>query len=543
MRRLIAIFLAILLILPIAYSQFTPPAGGYAVLSISNVDLIDYETHVKDKAWLITLVQNQMSDIAYGQFSADQIVDDKGNKAERAFALEITNDEQTCVYRIRADQIIYHAEWRRFDLTTLEKLRQDYTRAKQECDAWVDEIKGAYGYKTSVAGKVYCLRLVPEGWHGTLSTPTLNFKSTLKLYIEGLQPISATISSTEQTEVTFPNNLAYARWVGSLSTGEYCPTRDIPDAFFGAGQYWYLIDANEYKSYKSKLDTILNCWASVNTDTTAQTCVDELNNRLLIMAKPVTFESPTYKNKATVSGKLTNGVVSLPLKKMIQFPVFNLFIKASTLGIIQPYGVPKIVDASSEPFNPNTGYGYISVTVRNDGSAPGSFATYANCPSPVSALRTEYFKPLNPGESATTTITIVAQPSGKSYSVTCEVVVYDRKKPTNKDSTTVIVTVNPLIVCNEGDTRCNGNVVEKCVNNAWTPQYTCEYTCGYTNGKADCIAKPPVYKCKWYDIPCKLSSWIRERVSSIILTLVLTILILGLLLAFLLRLIPILPKR
>jgi len=459
----------------------TPLVNAFAYLSIGQVDLVDYATEVRSKAWYLTVSQNQMSDYAVGTISSEEIKDpETGAHAQKDLKIEMNVDEQTCRYSIQKVSLMYRAEWKRFDLSWWECAILDYSRAEQECAEWI----GSYhGYRQSTECKVWCFRMIPEAWHGELSTPSLSFKSTIKLTVDG-ETKTGVINRLEQTEVSF-DDLAYARWVGSLSSGDECPKAKEEGVVAAYIDYsWRTTGLEEYNRYLSAYTNFYSCVSGVNTDDEAMYCVNNLNNKLdaALMYKELRSKGGSV---AYTSGTVDSGMVTIKLAKLIQYPVINMWIKADWLGIVMPYGMPDIVKAYSPPFESGK-TGYIHVEVKNVGSAPGSFGVYADCPSPLSKTETEYTPTLQPGETATVVLDIYGT-SPVEVKRTCKVVAYDRAKPENRDETNVEVTLYPIGVCPEGERRCKDNTIEECINGAWQPIQVCDYKCDYIDGEPVCI--------------------------------------------------------
>mgnify|MGYP000014566261 CR=1 FL=1 len=466
-------------------SFFRQLTSGYAVLSIHPVDLVNYETHLRSKAWWLTVVQSDFSDEVVGQISADDIKDSEGNQATKDLSIRMTVDNMRCEYPIKADERIYRAEWKRFDLSPLECAVLNYDNKDNECKAWISSVDGAYGYYTNTRCKVYCVRLVPEAWHGKVGDPTLQFQSTIHV-TAGDETKSGTINSLDQTELKI-GDYVYARWIGFIDTKESCPVRDVPDALFENNK-WNLIDPTSYDYYKTKLAGMLSCWSSVESDTTAEVCVNNVN-KALMQITPANLKTPSG-HYAVPSGGITNGKVVLELEKLIKLPVINMYVRADWLGVSMPSGVPDIISLSSSEYNPYTGYGLITAEIKNVGNARGSFGVYAVCPQPFSTGGTEYIT-LEPGETGTVKIKVYATSINTKQEATCKVYAYDKANPDVKDYGYVKVVADPLLVCEEGATRCNGKVIEACENNGWKPIQTCDYMCDYVNGKATCVSPPP----------------------------------------------------
>ena len=481
---------------------------GYATLSLSPVELVDYETHIRDKAWLLTVSQNKMSDIIYGSISSDSIKDPTtGEKATKDLTVKITADNQTCNYPLRAERNIYRYDYKIIELGYWDCLWLDYSNAAQEC-ANLGGFLQPHGTKC----KLFCALREQEAYSGILLTPSVSFKSTITLTSNG-EETSAEINTLSQTEVNFPEDIAYARWVGSLSTGEYCPTLGIPSAVFKNNK-WILVNENDLNTYLAKSDNFKTDWEAITSESIAESYINDINYALDMACISEVFKSP-LGNLGIPEGSKNDGKVVMNLEKEVAFPLINMYIRADWLGIMMPYGMPEITKLESISFDPKQGYGSIIITAKNIGTAPGSFAAKAVCDYPVSGGNVVYFEPLESGDEGQATISLTAVSTGEEYLRKCTVTVYDRKETGNKDIKDIYVTIKPLEICPNGKERCVGNWRERCETNAWNRIEYCSYDCDYkSNGEVItyCVEAPNGngngddecdYGCSSWDVDCR----------------------------------------
>jgi len=467
---------------------------GYAILSIHPVELVDYDTKLRTRVWWMTVTQNQMSDYAYGSISASSIKDsDTGATAEKSLEIRMSVDKQTCEYGITKGDPLYRWDYKKIGLPWWSCTDQ---RALEECAK-----VGAY-WTHRVGCTVWCFIRYFEAWQGDIQTPRVNFKSTINIKAGG-ESYSGTINSLEQTEVSFPNDIAYARWTGSLTSGDECPKAKEEDvtAIYKNGK-WYTSDYSDFISWKAY--DISTCIMSVRSDTDADLCISEANRRLDIALAPKEFKSKGG-NVAETYGTLENGKITITLPKLIQYPVINMYVKAAWLGVVMPYGIPEITEVSSIKFDPSKGTGYIVVKVKNVGKGEGSFAVYAQCTDPFSIRSTEYTPTLRPGEETTVNLVLYATPGvQETVKGTCKVIAYDRYKTENRDMKSVEVEASPIGGCIEGRKRCIGNVIQECVGGIWKDVQVCEYGCEYKDSDVVCKERPTPPECAWWDIGCHL---------------------------------------
>ena len=491
----------------LAFLLFPIVSHAYAILSIHPVDLVDYDAKLKTRVWWLTVAQNQMSDYAVGTISADQIKDkETGATAEKDLEIRMSVDKQYCFYTIATGEPIYRWDW--------EKISLDWWKGEcnqETAEAKCREMGGVY--VTRRGCEAWCFIRTKVGYFGDISTPSLNFQSTITIKA-GNEEYKATIDRLSQTEVNFPNDIAYARWTGSLATGDECPKakeEDVGAVWLYSDGKWHFVDYSDYQTYKIRNDDFLTCINGVDSDSEAQLCVDEVNNALDVALLPKDFTSKGG-SEAEAHGTYYNGYVEINLKKLIQYPVINMYVRADWLGVVMPYGMPKIINAYSSPFDPSKGSGYITVEIQNVGKGEGSFGVYAECDYPFSIKSTEYTPTLKPGETASVNLVLVAPTTTKEIKGTCRVIAYDRTHTINRDSTTVTVSAKPLPKgCEDYGYKstppvCPAGYKPKTINVNGLVCYT---------GECEKIWTPP--ECKWWDITChirRLIGGIKEKVES-----------------------------
>ena len=492
-----------------------------AVLYINPVDLVDYDTKLRTKVWWLTVVQNGMSDYVVGEISADQIKDkDTGSTASRDLEIRMKVDQETCSYTIALGEPIYRWDWEKISLN-FWKGECNIDTAKKKCA----DLGGTY-----VAQKgcnAWCFIRSKVGYFGDISTPSLIFKSTITIKA-GTEKYSATVSRLDQTEVNFPNDIAYARWTGSLTSGDECPKakeEDVGAVWLYKDYKWHFIDYSDYLTYKSKNDNIVSCINGVDSDSEAELCVNEVNSALDTALLPKQFKSKGG-SLAEVYGTISSGKVIINLNKLIQYPTINMYVRANWLGVVMPAGMPKIISVYSSPFDPREGNGYITVKVQNVGKYEGSFAVTAQCDYPFSIKSTEYTPTLKPYDVATVNLVLTAPVSTEEQSGRCKVIVYDRAKTINRDEEFVDVKTKAIPKgCEDYGYKsfpptCPSGYEPKMIKINGLVCYTGECI------KTTVPVPPPEEECKWWDIGCHISKIIRGVKAT--LTFIGGIIVLGL---------------
>jgi hypothetical protein len=169
-------------------------------------------------------------------------------------------------------------------------------------------------------------------------------------------------------------------------------------------------------------------------------------------------------------------------------------IKASTLGIYVPVSIPKIVSATSDCFTTGTN-GNIIVKVQNQGTVSGSVVTSLTCTSGFSQQGTSTTTQIGAGQTATINLPITGVTNLAETKGICTITTQDRENPSNSDTKTVGTCVKGIMICNIGETRCNGVNKEVCPSGTgWQLQSANDPSCQIcvTNPTdPSCIVVPP----------------------------------------------------
>ena len=495
------------------YTQTSPLliSGGYVVLSVSNVDYASNDPSIRGPAWLITLVQNGQGQYISGTVSKDQLKDADANvQAKNDVSIKLTMREMNVKYPIskQGDTI----EW-------MEWVPVNFLSGCPD---------GFPGYVSKDFTK-WCYKFTVTATYGLIKESTVSFNTAVEVSVAGkiakatisnYQGGDTTISIKDQSDIT----VGSLSWIGNLVTGEEPPDpakQMITAAYTFSEGGWKTIDDQAFQNYKMYRDAgrdacVAQALAAWGGD--VEGCFKRFDDLALIAlaGKPLVSSGGTVAN---TSGEQDDGQVSIQLARQIQFPVMTLRLSTAwveTITIVVPVGDPQILKATAPEFQTGS-TGFITATVKNIGEGDGSFAVSVQCGNPVSAVGTVSFLPiLKPSEQTDVYIPLSGNVVTKSTS-TCTVNAYDRDNPDNKDSTTVQVTVTPIVLCTAGEKRINGNTIEQCSaeGSGWAVIEVCandEEPKRLANGDVDCVKKqagspPNAGGCEWWDIACKLGEF------------------------------------
>ena len=534
-----------------------PSGAGGSVLSLSQVDFLSNDPQLSGKVWLLTMAQNDYGQYAVGSFTKDQI---KDGDTQAQYDLTVRMDvlDETCSYPITYTGVPIKSMssetqtcW--MGITCNGKIGYKSEDFQHDC-----QLKpGFYAFgKKSASWDYICFWTTTTAYNGNVLTPTLTFSSKLSAASHG-ETVSGTISSASARSVWLGDKVL-ATWTGNLNTGEQCPiSSDYGIAAAYVGGTWRITDKGRFDDYKTyDISGMMDCISRlVNYGTeTGTSCTQAYNTYASNVLLAKTFTSPTGGTTATATGTQNNGQVKMILNKMIQYPVITFHIKAEWIGIVIPVGKPDILSISSKDFKTGD-VGYIVANVKNVGTGDGSFSFYATCPSPFGQSGTSPTASLAVGETKAINIPVTAVCS-EDTTKSCTVRAYDINQPNNYDDAAVSLTCKPILLCNAGETRCNGNVIEQCnaAGSGWCTQLSqecpkvafCSAGCEMVSGVPTCSKVPPSpgdcyvtcdsAKPKW-DLPgitiigCKLACWWEQSKWYIFLLVVIVVLIAGIVLS------------
>src|SRR3990172_1416564 len=430
------------------YTQTNPLiiSGGYVVLSVSKVDYTANDPTITGPTWLITLVQKERAQYISGIISKDQLKDTEANvQAKNDISIKMDMRDMSVKYDIsKQNDFIYRLE--------IYKTNQ-WTDCPQGYDSWAS--RGIWDK--------YCLKKTATAAYGLIRSPTVGFRTDVSV-TSGGKTETAVLSNLDTTSINI-GKAGQISWVGNLVTGELPPIaadQKISAAYVYSRNGWITIDDQAWLSYKTYRDSTMAALVG-NQDASIEKAVERYNRLAdaAIQWKSLTSSGGTVAN---TQGTQDSGQVTLQLARQIQFPVMVLRLRADwveTITINVPVGQPQILKATSQDFQTGSN-GFITVTVKNIGSGDGSFAVSTQCGSPMSVTGTTLNLPvLKPNEQTDVYVPLSGNAVSKTSS-TCTVKAYDRNNPGNQDSTTVQVTVTPIILCKAGEKRINGNTIEQC---------------------------------------------------------------------------------
>lgn len=343
------------------------------------------------------------------------------------------------------------------------------------------------------------------------STPNIQFSSHFTLSANGRQE-RLDLSYSNQS-ATSPDGLVQANWVGSLVTGSAAPD----------GSQYIAISNLQSNTWTVQTTTSWNNWnndnsrlsfTSVTPSSIPSSCspgsayhtawavnVANCLNYLIQnqQLNQVNGEASGLLNNVQISNLPTTFVshqgqqtFSVPLNNyFVTNPVVTLRINGSFIGVVIPQGVPKILSATSQPFNSGNN-GTIIVQVQNIGNAQGAFYFSLSSCSGISTISSSKYA-VAQGSTQEIGIPIFTSGINQTINEQCTVTITDYNGG-GSNSTLVNVIAKPSNQCTPNSQVIQGSSVCACVNTngVYKPGQcqTCPYGVVSSNGQYVCATPP-----------------------------------------------------
>lgn len=457
--RLIVFGIVLMLVVVLALQPLSI-FSGFDTISLSTVSFTSNDPDLDGEVFVLTVVQDGTRDFASGTYSPSEMNSYLSGDAQTSQELKIDLEleEKSCEYSITSE----NAAIKR--LSIVEEGKCVFCNDERlSCEA----NDGTFFGKSEVFERDYmCVKEVPIATIGRLERTGFVFKDKIKVWA-GEEYDEAYIGSQEATSVSLMDGLVRARWAGNLESGVDCPTATEEGVRAAYASSWRIINENKYQNYIIYTADWDDCFNDIIVPLGAnydiedlQACVNEYNSY-----SNVAYEEDDFSG-GVVSGTVSSGAVKVEVDELLQRPVIIMKVKADTLGIVSPVGIPKIVDAASPKFHVGT-KGNIYVDVKNVGSADAGFDVLVTCPAPFSVLGVSQPVNVDSGETERVDFKVTTGTQGVAN---CDIVASDANKAENRDTSTVRVEADELTFCVDNEGRCtSSNVWEVCSAGVWEP--------------------------------------------------------------------------
>ncbi len=483
-------FAPLLIIILLAAGMFVllkglPSASltGFTGLSLSDADFVSSSEFFSGKTYILTVAQGGMAQSAIGTITKEKIGSETGQAPNNDMKIDITYSKQQCEYPIRTTSAvpIYKLNVENHWFCLLPPSESEARSKCQRTFAGNSQDDGWYGKWTET--ECFCIEKVKQTGalaYNSIGNPYVHTISTIKVNSKG-EEYSKDID-TKQNIADYIGSNVYARWNGYLSTGGQCASQAPYYGFNDAatGQ-WKLGYANNYNNYNAIA-------SSIKTD------LDKGRyDKAVIESKITNWNSyaasgmnQAFFGNIKDSFSLENALIEKELNAFVAVPTYTFYVKADWLGILQPVTTVDLQSTSCPKFRSGSN-GQITATYKNTGNQRGTVTLWAECNPPFRQVGGSKDFTLESGETRTDYIEVSAD---VKYPTAANCVV-KAKTLGNEDSQTVSCAVDPNIVCNPNEYRCQQNSVYQCnsAGSALEFRQSCSLSqeCTYSsNGAAYC---------------------------------------------------------
>ena len=469
--RVIIIILILVVGSIILFGGRLPFSIGFSTLSLSKVDYVSNDPDVGGEAWLMELALTGSGESAQGTFTANLIQDQADNfKATQDFTLTSKVSDNKIEYTIQNDFTqFYTVGYYKVTVGILNLAEQQ--RVDSECRNNPNFL--TIQAQVALTGVEYfCFLKNPSGTKGIVRDDFKRIFSANITTTKAGVPTTVTINTIESTSARL-GDFGFVKWVGFLVTDVAEPTPGGQDVCALYNNGWKLIDCSDFQTWsatatKSVIDNCMETQRILKPIADAVLfCQNQVNNAasLVLQGKEFTaIGGSGEKFTGATSGTLDAGKVTINLPRLYIIPLLTVKLKTSYIGKVQivvPVGKPDIIQTKSDCFGTGAANkGFISVTVKNIGTAMSATDVSAVCTSPFSSNDRIRLN-INPGETDIALLAVTASVNQETRS-TCTVKAIDINNPANTDTAQVEVCATQIQVCNPGTKKVEGRNVLQC---------------------------------------------------------------------------------
>jgi len=376
-----------------------------------------------------------------------------------------------------------------------------------------------------------------------------NVKDTATITLKvGDEQISQTISQDNPSADFISSSKGYVanvKFPASGWTGNVLPPVNNLRAYFDTGTNMWkitsLTNIIEYQSGKKDFDNWAKSLQTISFSGTKEQqiekmraesqnrvgdingIVEDIRNDDLSITQSEVWGNRNDKN---------NGKLIVNLDRQLAVANYVFLVKASWLGVKIPVGDPKINSVSCSPFKSGD-EGIVTASIFNKGDADGTFTYSLSCNTIKQSFINQYIT-IPSKKSSNVQFKVDAGSFAGAITDSCNLIVADFNKPSNKDTSSFSCKVEPPAECQEGSIKSVGNSIKKCeggklvtiqdcsstqiiTRDVITGQYSCkdkssdtQEICndGFDNdndGKVDKSDEECNTKCDWYNLSCQFS--------------------------------------
>ncbi len=451
---------------------------GFAPLSLSSVSY-----NGGSNEWLMTVVANGQGNSFQGNFDHKDI-QSNGKISKADFSVTVSIDQNFATYDIRNDyDPIYRFETANIGFYAFSN------DADRTCANNANGREYAGVAKPQGTLNSYCIYKTRDAYKGTLSQGSQFFNALIMVTRYGALPTEdkkININNIATTAQALPEGIGQVSWIGSLVTGQALPQPSDQDiiALWNNQKTWITASRSSFDTWRAKANNYQNC--VVGNEPTFLSCIADINSweSQVLQGKQFTIAGG---GTATTAGIVDSGQLKITLPNLYTLPILTFRIRADWLGITVPNGIPQIVSAQMLSKLKTGEVGVAEVVVKNVGDGMGAFDVSSSCDQGASAQSVPVRINVDVGQVGSAFIKTTGSAT-QMTTVVCTVTVLDVNS-LQKVTSSYMVTVDPLAVCQDGIKRTTGNLVQECKNGGWVTTKECPTDSPPDPFTFECISK------------------------------------------------------
>ena len=477
-KKIIIGFILVVLLGIVASNTFSIYEKGFTVTSVStDPNFITPSSDLNNANYLVTTVFNSGGQSIVGYLSPSEMKQESGYETEYPLSISASAVDEIVDYPIENDP---NTKLFKYSLVALET---SIFNTNPPCPVQDGDVIRQLFFPKIIGGMKYCVYEKDVGNIGYLNSPTTSFNSKITLTARG-KSLTEEINSFDSTSVSFrdENNklLATARWTGNLVTGNQPPGAHLYATTYrtdlgDTNARWRVTEASKLTSY---LNTRFQFIPLVNTMVSYGPCVDGdyvgcqtkiesiiSNMNLQLNTLSTGAEAGIGDNPQLILDKnsLSGSTLRTSFDRQFGNPEVVFSINAAWLGVKFGVGQPQIISANCPSFSSGDNIGVCDVTIKNIGTAAGTFrASFIQASG--SDIRQQYIvTPVTLGPGMSTSVQVyLSHGTSVEESITGTIRVADEADSSRFDEMSVDISMTQPKTCVPYSEEARGQSIYKC---------------------------------------------------------------------------------
>lgn len=404
------------------------------------------------KLWLITGIIGNNYDTFISTIVESEDVSDDGFSAINDLKIQINAEDFFCTYQYRTQGQIFFYQISEAD-------RAWFDDATEKCiEKYSDTVRG---FATSLYSPSYCIRRSAIGNYGNFLQATPDFTASIMMTAGGKTTNEGTLSNNAEPVILYHsgNQVAEIEYLGGgLKTQNSCPEAATLDRAAvrntkaatgiiavdqGLINDWDRLSYNDIQDDIDKIGSGDSSGYNLPTYdreigllyTRMNNYVSELNDYFIPTRYYTYFTDNTGTDRQFTQEE--RGVRIDLGTQAVLLPKIKMLVAADFIGVTELSGKPEIISPSSKQeldFKESDQF-YIDFTVRNIGTQSGTFIARLDCEDETTVWSVQQINlgSVDPEKTKSGRMRVLGDTATEDV-VACDLIVYDKNDPSNRDS-------------------------------------------------------------------------------------------------------------